>query len=154
MTDPVAKTGMLIRRPVAEVFEAFIDPAITSRFWFTSGSGRLEAGKRVTWEWAMYGVSGEVNVLAVEEPTRILVEWPSAGGLTTVGWVFTPLPDDTTFVEITNSGFSGSDEEIVAQALDAMGGFTLVLAGLKAWLEHGIALNLVADRHPALAADG
>ncbi|MBC7990984.1 MAG: polyketide cyclase, partial [Luteimonas sp.] len=28
---------MLIRRPVAEVFEAFVDPAITSRFWFTRG---------------------------------------------------------------------------------------------------------------------
>jgi hypothetical protein len=26
---------------------------------------------------------------------------------------------------------------------------TLVLAGAKAWLEHGIALNLVADRFPA-----
>ena len=33
-------------------------------------------------------------------------------------------------------------------ALDSMGGFSLVLAALKAWLEHGIALNLVADRNP------
>lgn len=32
---PVAKTGMLIRKPVAEVFEAFIDPNITTKFWFT-----------------------------------------------------------------------------------------------------------------------
>jgi uncharacterized protein YndB with AHSA1/START domain len=39
---PVAKAAMLIRKPVAEVFEAFIDPAITSRFWFTKSSGRLE----------------------------------------------------------------------------------------------------------------
>lgn len=36
----------------------------------------------------------------------------------------------------------------MAKALDLMGGFALVLAGLKAWLEHGIALNLVADGHP------
>jgi len=29
-----------------------------------------------------------------------------------------------------------------------MGRFSLVLAGLKAWLEHGIELNLVADHAP------
>ena len=33
---------MLIRKPVAEVFEAFVDPDITAKFWFTKGSGRLE----------------------------------------------------------------------------------------------------------------
>ncbi len=37
---PVVKAEMLIRRPVAVVFEAFIDPTITSKFWFTKGSGR------------------------------------------------------------------------------------------------------------------
>jgi len=44
---PVTKTGMLIRRPVAEVFEAFVNPNITTRFWFTRSSGRLESGKAV-----------------------------------------------------------------------------------------------------------
>jgi len=29
-----------------------------------------------------------------------------------------------------------------------MGGFTLVLAGLKALLEHDVELNLVADHYP------
>ena len=33
-------------------------------------------------------------------------------------------------------------------ALDCMGGFTLFLAALKAWMEHGIALDAVADRDP------
>jgi len=36
---PVAKTEMLIRKPVAEVFEAFVDPEITRRFWFTKIPG-------------------------------------------------------------------------------------------------------------------
>ena len=39
---PIAKAEMLIRKPVAEVFEAFVDPEITRKFWF---SGRLETGK-------------------------------------------------------------------------------------------------------------
>ena len=33
---PVAKTGMLIRMPVAEVFRSLINPDITTKFWFTS----------------------------------------------------------------------------------------------------------------------
>jgi uncharacterized protein YndB with AHSA1/START domain len=43
--QPVAQAEMLIRKPVAEVFEAFGNPVITSKFWFTKESGRLEAGK-------------------------------------------------------------------------------------------------------------
>jgi len=44
---PVTSTGMLIRKPVAEVFEAFVNPNITTKFWFTKSSERLEAGKQV-----------------------------------------------------------------------------------------------------------
>ena len=32
----VAKAEMLIRRPVAEVFAAFVEPERTSTFWFTA----------------------------------------------------------------------------------------------------------------------
>jgi len=42
---PIAKAAMLIRKPVAEAFEAFVDPEIARRFWFTKSTGRLETGK-------------------------------------------------------------------------------------------------------------
>ncbi len=38
---------MLIRRPAAPVFEAFADPAVTARFWFSEGSGQLAPDARV-----------------------------------------------------------------------------------------------------------
>jgi len=145
---PAAKTGMLIRRPVAEVFEAFVNPDITTKFWFTKGSGRLEAGKQVQWDWEMYGISIPVTVKAIETNKRILIEWPGAGGPTTVEWLFTSLEDGTTFVRVTNSGFTGNGDDLVKQATDSTQGFTLVLAGLKALLEHDIKLNLVPDRYP------
>ena len=144
---PSAKAEMLIRRPVAEVFEAFVNPAITTKFWFTKSSGRLEAGKQIRWEWEMYNASALVSVKAVEQNRRILIEWPGYG-TTTVEWLFTPQADDTTFVSITNNGFGGSGDEVVQSAMDATGGFTMVLCGLKALLEHGIILNLIADRSP------
>lgn len=99
---PVARAQMLIRKPVAQVVEALVDPAVTSRFWFSRGSGRLEAGKRVRWDWEMYGVSAEVEVKAVEENERI----------------------------------------------------RFLLAGLKAYLEHGIELDLVADHAPDALVEG
>jgi uncharacterized protein YndB with AHSA1/START domain len=146
---PIAKTEMLIRKPVAEVFEAFVNPVITANFWFTKGSGRLEAGKQVRWDWEMYDVSIDVSVKAIEENKRIVIDWGVPGKpATTVEWVFTSRPDNSTLVSVTNSGFSGNGDEIVAQALDSTGGFNLVLAGAKAFLEFNINLNLIADRFP------
>ena len=49
-SEPIATAQMVIRRPAASVFEVFVDPAVTCRFWFTRGSGSLEAAKRVRWE--------------------------------------------------------------------------------------------------------
>lgn len=145
---PVMKTGMLIRKPVAEVFEAFVNPEITTQFWFTKSSGRLETGKQVQWEWEMYDVSAAVFVKAIEPNVRIVIEWPGYRGLTTVEWVFTPHTDDTTFVTITETGFRGDGDDLVQQVTASTQGFSLVLAGLKALLEHNIRLNLVADRYP------
>ena len=148
-TAPVAKAEMLIRKPVAEVFEAFVDPAITSRFWFTKGSGRLETGREVRWDWEMYNFSVQVQVKEVEKDKRIVVEWGAYEEPTTIEWVFTARPDDTTFVSVTNSGFGGTGDEMVKKALDSTEGFAFVLAGAKALLEHNIALNLVPDRFPS-----
>lgn len=145
-----AEMGMLIRRPVAEVYEALVDPELTTRFWFTRSTGRLEPGKSVRWDWEMYGHSADVDVDVVDEKERILMRWPAYEGdaQTTVEWKFTPGPEDTTFVTVTNTGFSGDQEAIARQAIDATGGFALVLAGMKALLEHDIELGLVRDRFP------
>jgi len=148
MKPLVANAAMLIRKPVAEVFEAFVNPAITSKFWFTQGSGRLEPGKQITWEWGMYNFSIPVDVRVVERNSRILIEWPGQHGQTTVEWIFTARSDGTTFVDITNRDFHGDEGQMIQEALDSTGGFTWVLAGAKAFLEHGIELNLVRDRFP------
>jgi uncharacterized protein YndB with AHSA1/START domain len=144
----VAKTAMLIRKPIAEVFAAFIDPEITTKFWFTKSSGRLETGKQVKWEWEMYGHSTQVAVKAIEPNKRIVIEWDGYTGRTRVEWKFAPQPDDTTFVSITESGWTGDADELIQYVSNSGQGFTWTLAGLKALLEHNIRLNLVADRFP------
>lgn len=143
LTPPIVRTHMLIRRPASLVFGAFIDPAVTSKFWFTRGSGILARGEKVTWYWDMYGVSAEVEVLELEQDQRILIGWP-----TPVEWVFSPRGKDATFVTITSSGFAGTEDEQVTGAIDSMGGFSFLLAGCKAWLECAVQLNLVGDHNP------
>jgi uncharacterized protein YndB with AHSA1/START domain len=145
---PAIRAQMLIRRPAGEVFDAFVNPAITTRFWFTKASAPLETGKTVVWEWEMYGVSAEVRVKEVQPDSRILIEWGSQQSrFTAVEWNFVPY-GDTTFVTISEHGYRGTADDMVARAIDSMGGFSLVLAAAKAWLEHGIVLAVVADHAP------
>ena len=145
---PVAKAQMLVRKSPPECFEAFINPEITKRFWFTKSTGPLEAGKRIVWTWEMYGHSIDVNVKETEADRRILIEWGNYGSMTDVEWVFEPYQGGNTYVTITNSGFKGDGDKVMSDALDSMGGFTWVLAGLKALLEHKIELNAIADAFP------
>ena len=143
----VVKAEMLIRRPQAQVFNAFVDPAVTTHFWFTRSSGKLEAGKRIRWDWEMYGVHEEIAVKAIEPDSHIVYDW-SFPDFNTVEWTFTPRGADATMASVVNSGFKGEADSIVAQALDSTQGFNIVLCAAKAWLEHGIELNAVADKAP------
>lgn len=71
---PVATAEMLIRKPADEVYEAFVDPAVTTKFWFTGGSARLEVGRPVTWAWEMYGVSTRIEVKELVPAGRYSLE--------------------------------------------------------------------------------
>jgi uncharacterized protein YndB with AHSA1/START domain len=145
---PSVKVGMLIRRPPGEVFQALVDPAITTRFWFTGSSGRLEPGASIQWDWEMYGVSAKVSVREVEEDSRILIDWGDGDEFTTVEFRFIPWEDDTTYVEVTETGLSGDGDRLASRAADSTGGFTLALCALKALLEHDVVLTVVRDRYP------
>jgi uncharacterized protein YndB with AHSA1/START domain len=143
---PVVEAQMLIRKPAEQVFNAFINPAITTNFWFTKSSGKLEVGKTVTWEWEMYGVSGNVLVKEIIPHRKISTEWGDP--VTTVDYEFIALTEDTTYVIIKNYGFKQTGDDLIQVIKDSTGGFTTVLDGLKAYLEHNIKLNLIADKYP------
>lgn len=148
-SSPFAEAAMLIRKPISEVFNAFIDPEVTTKIWFTRSSGKLEEGKIIEWHWAMFNHTVNVSVKAVHINESITVQWgddPEA----LITWDFKALGKSETFITITNTGFKGNQDELIDQVRDATGGFTWVLAGLKAYMEHGIVLNLIADRYPQM----
>lgn len=96
----------------------------------------------------MFGASAEIQVLEIEPDRRILIDWGTPEEPALVEWKFSEILGNGTFVEIRTSEFNGPADEILKNIQDQTGGFALVLAGAKAWLEHGINLNLVADRFP------
>lgn len=148
LTKPVeAAAGMLIRKPVQDCYEAFVNPEITRNFWFTQGSGRLDEGRTVTWTWETYGVSSPATPKEIIPNEKIVVEWGEPDHASTIEWKFKTLGDGT-FVTIRAYGFAGDDDSRVKMAIDSTDGFAIVLCGLKAWLEHGIRLRGVDDRWP------
>lgn len=144
-----AEAGMLIKKPIAEVCEAFVNPEITTNFWFTKSSGKLEEGKELLWTWEMYGVDVPVKILKLVPNEKIEIEWGNLDQLSKVKWVFKKLSENETFVSIVNDDLKGNTDQLKAVIRDSTGGFTLVLAGCKMWLEHGIKANFIQDRFPS-----
>jgi uncharacterized protein YndB with AHSA1/START domain len=148
LPDKYAGAQMLIRKPVSEVFEAFIDPGITKNFWFTKGSDKLETGKTIRWDWEMYKISMNVLVEEIVPDKKIRLNWFYSDSSTIVEFEFKSMGDEFTFVTVKHFGFKGTDDDLLETIKDSTEGFTIVLAGLKAFLEYGINLNLVADKFP------
>jgi uncharacterized protein YndB with AHSA1/START domain len=155
LQSPVVTSAMLIRKPVSDVFEAMVNPDITSRFWFTRGSGRVEAGKTLVWEWGQFGVNDTVDILEVIENEFISLHWALGEIKTTVEIKFESKSDNSTLVNVFEKGFwkespseSENLEEVLNMMLGQKGGWTLVLASMKAWLEHELDLKLIADHKP------
>jgi uncharacterized protein YndB with AHSA1/START domain len=143
---PTVEVSTLIRRPSAEVFAAFVDPALTTRFWFTKSSGALAPGASVKWEWEMYGASDTVQVKEFEAGERLVLGWASDDDRTTE-FRFVPR-EEGTVVSVTESGFRGTPDEAVKYVAGSTGGYTTALCAAKALLEHGIELGAVRDKFP------
>lgn len=56
MREVTASAIMLVCRLPSEVFEAFADPDIMTKFWFPRASGKLETGREIKW----YAATGRV----------------------------------------------------------------------------------------------
>jgi uncharacterized protein YndB with AHSA1/START domain len=147
MLNPVIiETQMMIRKPVQHVFEAFIDPEITSKFWFSSSTGKLEQGRTVEWTWQKYQVSAQVLVTKIIANELIQIQWGEP--TSTVDFIFEELPDQHSYLKIRNYNIPLEGDELIAFVIDSTGGFTTVVDSLKAYLEYGLQLNLVHDKFP------
>jgi len=70
------RVGARIARPVAEVFEAVVNPDTLSRYFTTGGAqGRMETGAVVQWSFHDFPGSFPVHIVEVIENERIVFDW-------------------------------------------------------------------------------
>lgn len=140
--EPVVEVDLLVRRPASEVWKAFVDPELIRRFWLARSSGRLETGAVVTWWFKVAGAEARVEVREARPEELLDLRWDDGQPLRIS---FADHPQGTV-VTVRVTDFGG--DTAAANAVESMSGFTLVLASLKLYLEHGIEGELMYDKFP------
>ena len=143
MTTRVARATMLVRSPIAEVFDAFVNPVRITQFWLQATTGPLAKGAKVEWRFMVPGATEVVTVTGFDDQRRIAFNWSDG---VSVGIEFREHGSRATQVAVEATGF-GEIDEIV----NATEGFSIVLCDLKTLLETGRSANLVRDKAELIA---
>lgn len=136
--DTQITTKLKILKPANEVFEALVDPKKMSNYWFSSGTGRVEQGKTITWRYDEYNAEGDINVLAVEENKQIVFSWGGNDQETVVTITLKELDNTSTIIEVNESGLKEDDPEIINKMIGQKEGWVYMLTCFKGYLENGI----------------
>ncbi len=136
-------TKLKISKPVSEVFEAIVDPAQMSHYWFSSGSERLQQGRTITWRYEEYNAEVEIYVLEIETNKKIVYSWAGAlpGADQTVRISLKEVDKTTTIIEVNEEGFTEEDDALINTLLDQKEGWTYMLTCMKGYLEYGANLR-------------
>ena len=138
LADHIAQASMLIRRPVAEVFDAFVNPETITKFWLESTTGPLGKGAQVRWHFMVPGATETVTVMEFEDKRRIAFEGSDGNS---VNMLFEAHGNGATCLAVEVTGFENESEVV-----NATEGFSIVLCDLKTLLESGRSANLVKDK--------
>lgn len=142
MKNPVAVAELLIRKPAAEIYRAFVEPEQLAKFWLARASGPLEAGKTVEWDFLVEGAYAEATATELLPGEKLAWKWNDGSRVE----IFLVEIEHGTVVRVENSGFAGSEEEAMATAVESTQGFTIVLCDLKLLLETGTSPGLTREK--------
>ena len=139
---PTFEVQLKIRKPVAEVFEAVVDPKKLTGYFTRTASGRLAPGATVMWSFPEFEGEFPVKVREVVANERIVLEWEAEeGGYDTrIEMAFKPLDDGATMVQIRESGWPETARGVESSYRNC-GGWMHMACCLKAYLEYGINLR-------------
>ena len=128
---------MNIRSPVAEVFDALVNPEKLCGYFTSAANGTLVEGEMVEWRWADYGCGARlvVRVAKVEQDRYVAFHWPATGRDTLVEFTFEPVSDSVTKVSIREGEWEANEVGVKALVAQAEGWMHMVTC-MKAWLEY------------------
>lgn len=131
-------TKMKIAKPASEIFAALVNPEQMANYWFSSGSGRWEAGKTIRLHYAEYGAQVDIQVTEVQANRKIVFQWVAPGDPPVVTITLDELDPSCAIIQVTQTGWREDDEGLIDQLLDNKEGWVYVLTCLKAYLEFGV----------------
>lgn len=130
-----------ISKPLAEVFDAVINPKKITGYFCDKADAPLVEGQSVHWTWSTYGVTHLVQVKQIIPNSKIVIEWPSSTGGTTVAEMsFSTLEDGRTMVQVAESGWPDNSDGLKASYKNCEG-WQHMITCLKGFLQHGIDLR-------------
>ena len=132
-----AKASIGIQKPVAEIFEAIMNPDLMQNYFISKGSARMEAGKEVDWSFPEFEGSYPVTVKELIAGERISFVWDPASVVTIT---FEKKGDNDTVIKVFEDGHQ-ADEAGIKWAIGQTEGWANFLACMKAWLEYGVHLR-------------
>lgn len=146
--DLTFKTQGRIQKPIAEVFDAVYNPKKIAGYFITAGgSGPLDEGQIVQWEFADFPGPFPVIVKQTILNKKIIFQWDAASPLksgepykTTVEFAFESLGPSNTLVSISESGWEES-ETGYKDSRSNNAGWMNMLTCMKAYVEYGINLR-------------
>ncbi len=135
------KAALQIGKSAPEIYEAIVDPEKMKNYFISSGSGRMETGKTVTWRFPEFDFEAPVRVGKMVSGNYISFYWDGPEGEELfVEITLTPQPDGSTVVRITEKGMK-NNEAGIAWLVGNTEGWANFLACMKAWLEYRIHLR-------------
>ena len=137
------KTSLKILKPAHEVFEAIVDPAKMSNYFIAKSTGRMEAGKTLTWLFPEFDMEFPVRVEKVVKDDYISYSWDDWEDNTIKTLVEISLEEkgkDETLVTV-REGSRENNEAGIKWLSSNTEGWANFLACLKAYMEYGINLR-------------
>jgi uncharacterized protein YndB with AHSA1/START domain len=134
------KAALQIIKPVEVVFEAIVDPEKMSNYFISHGSGRMEEGSQLTWQFPEFDTKSPIRVGKIEKDKYISFYWEMDGIELFVEMTLTHIEDNATLVRITEKSRQ-NDEAGIKWLMGNTEGWANFLACLKAYLEYGINLR-------------
>ena len=136
------KVRLSVLKPVADVFDAVVNPTKLSGYLVQTASGPFQEGKQVTWRFPEFPMNVPITVGKVVPSKLVTFEWGDRkeGSDTSVTIEFEALDKDSTSVQVTETGWQ-PDEKGRENSYRNNTGWMHMLCCLKAYLEYGINLR-------------
>jgi uncharacterized protein YndB with AHSA1/START domain len=134
------KAALQISKPADEVFDAIIDPFKMSNYFISKGSGKMEEGKQIIWQFPEFDSDFPIRVGKIEKNKYISFFWDMDGIELFVEITLTSRSGNSTLVTITEKSRK-NDESGIKWLKGNTEGWANFLACLKAFLEYGINLR-------------